>query len=156
MIAIFGCLGFISVRRVKKYLSTLEIVGDRRIISGMTVRRWGRFVLLGIERVVGSEQLHVVLHFLSYTSFLNIRDELFSPIQIYTQKKKYTHARKTKRESTLFRKCKQVCDFYHFCPQKKKNVCDGDSTTRDSNFLGFTPANAPIPLALAYLDFFFF
>ena len=91
MIAIFGCLGFISVRRVKKYLSTLEIVGDRRIISGMTVRRWGRFVLLGIERVVGSEQLHVVLHFLSYTSFLNIRDELFSPIQIYTQKKKNTH-----------------------------------------------------------------
>ena len=76
------------MRRVKKYLSTLEIVGDRRIISGMTVRRWGRFVLLGIERVVGSEQLHVVLHFLSYTSFLNIRDELFSPIQIYTQKKK--------------------------------------------------------------------
>ena len=49
-----------------------------------------------------------------------------------------------------------MCDFYHFCPQKKKNVCDGDSTTRDSNFLGFTPANAPIPLALAYLDFFFF
>ena len=93
MIAIFGCLGFISVRRVKKYLSTLEIVGDRRIISGMTVRRWGRFVLLGIERVVGSEQLHVVLHFLSYTSFLNIRDELFSPIQIYTQKKKKIHTR---------------------------------------------------------------
>ena len=123
MIAIFGCLGFISVRRVKKYLSTLEIVGDRRIISGMTVRRWGRFVLLGIERVVGSEQLHVVLHFLSYTSFLKYKGRIvFSNPNIHP-KKKNTHTHVKPKGNQHFSANVSKCVISITSVPKKKKMC---------------------------------